>query len=348
MAQTAAAPRSPLSSVSSPISFSIIIETENLASADLDGLFHSLDALEKQTLSPRQANEVLMVETGDVPEDILSAIRERYSWVNIRRIEAGLEYYQAKMRGIGLTTGEVVVLCDSDCVYNGEWLEAVLLPFAKPGVKMLAGETSLKITGPYSLAMAIAYIFPRFSRRDELQSVGHYFCNNVAFKRDLIAQFPIPGELPMYRGNCVIHAHRLTASRNVIWQQPKAQATHAPPNGLRHFVSRFFMLGYDALSISRCVANPSMPLVSDHPAPVSPLSDLRKVAGLMSYQIKTFIKRIGSVLLEDIRYVLYLPVALPIALAALTLYTVGLGLSYVRPRYWLDNRDTLEALLEHS
>ncbi len=38
-----------LESDQSPISFSIIIETENLASADLPGLFRSLDALEAQT-----------------------------------------------------------------------------------------------------------------------------------------------------------------------------------------------------------------------------------------------------------------------------------------------------------
>ena len=52
-------------SIKSPVSFSIIIETENLASADLPGLFRSLNALRSQTLSPLLANEVLMVETGD-------------------------------------------------------------------------------------------------------------------------------------------------------------------------------------------------------------------------------------------------------------------------------------------
>jgi glycosyltransferase involved in cell wall biosynthesis len=341
--------------LSSPVSFSIIIETENLASADLPGLYRSLNALKGQTLSPQQANEVLMVETGDVPAEILETIRQRYPWVKSQRIDAGLEYYQAKMRGIELTTGDVVVLCDSDCVYDSNWLAAMLTPFAQAEIKMVAGETSLDIKGAYGLAMALTYIFPRYSQHagtasseNRLQPTGSYFCNNVAFKRDLIAQFPIPGDLPLYRGNCVIHAHRLAAQQQSIWQQPEARALHAPPNGLAHFVSRFLMLGYDALCISRFAADPTAQISPDQPAPLRPLRDFAVAGMLLANKIKTFIQRMGLVLREDLRYALYLPLAVPISLAALTLYSIGLALAYVSPGYWLNHRDTLEALLEHS
>jgi glycosyltransferase involved in cell wall biosynthesis len=332
----------------SPISFSIIIETENLASADLPGLFRSLDALESQTLSPLQANEVLMVETGDVPADLLDTIRAQYPWVSIARIDAGLEYYQAKMRGIELTTGEAVVLCDSDCVYNSEWLGAMLAPFAADEVQMVAGETSLEITGPYGLAMALSYIFPRYSRREQLQPTGGYFCNNVVFKRSLITQFPIPGELPLYRGNCVIHAHQLATNQHQIWQQPQARALHAPPNGFSHFVSRFLMLGYDALCVSRLAANPMAKVDPEQATPMRPLRDLAVAGMLMANQLKTWVQRLGLVLREDLRYALYLPLAVPISAAALALYGLGVVLAYLRPAYWLHNRDRLEAMLEHS
>jgi glycosyltransferase involved in cell wall biosynthesis len=338
-----------LSDLSSPVSFSIIIETENLASADLPGLYRSLDALKSQTLSPQQANEVLMVETGDVPAEILASIRQRYPWVKAQRIDAGLEYYQAKMRGIELTTGDVVVLCDSDCVYDANWLAAMLTPFGQSEIQMVAGETSLDIKGAYGLAMALTYIFPRYTRSENhLKPTGSYFCNNVAFKRNLIAQFPIPGALPLYRGNCVIHAHRLAAHQQSIWQQPEARALHAPPNGLAHFVSRFLMLGYDALCISRFAANPTADISPDQPAPLRPFRDFAVAGILLANKLKTFIQRIGLVLQEDLRYALYLPLALPISLAALTLYSIGLALAYLSPGYWLNHRDTLEALLEHS
>lgn len=341
------------SPVNSPVSFSIIIETENLASADLPGLFRSLDALQAQTLSPLLANEVLMVETGDVPPELLTKIRAQYPWVTTRRIDAGLEYYQAKMCGIALTTGEAVVLCDSDCVYNDQWLASMLLPFASDEVNMVAGETSLAITGAYGLAMALTYIFPRYTQRSDLKPTGGYFCNNVVFRRSLITQFPIPGEMPLYRGNCVIHAHQLIANHQAIWQQPQARALHAPPNGFSHFVSRFLMLGYDALCVSRfaahpIAADPKAPVDPSRPAPLRPFRDFAVAGMLLVRQLKTFGVRLGLVLREDIRYALYLPLALPISVAALTLYTVGLGLAYLRPAYWLNHRDSLEAWLEHS
>ncbi len=349
-----AAPTAPADSLQSPVSFSIIIETENLASADLPGLFRSLDALQAQTLSPLLANEVLMVETGDVPPAVLETIRTEYPWVSTRRIDAGLEYYQAKMRGIELTTGEAVVLCDSDCVYNNQWLESLLLPFGREDVQLVAGETSMKINGPYGLAMALTYIFPRYTRAGaDLQQTGGYFCNNVVFRRSLITQFPIPGEMPLYRGNCVIHAHQLAANRHTIWQHPQARALHAPPNGFSHFVSRFLMLGYDALCVSRfaadpIAADPNARVDPDRPAPLRPLRDFAVAGIILINQLKTFVQRLGLVLREDIRYALYLPLALPISFAALALYTVGLGLAYLRPAYWLNHRASLEAMLEHS
>lgn len=342
-------------STKSPLSFSIIIETENLASADLPGLFRSLDALKSQTLSPLQAKEVLLVETGDVPPELLDQIRQHYAWITPRCIDPSLEYYQAKMRGVELTTGEVVVLFDSDCVYNPGWLAAMLTPFACEDVQMVAGETSMDITGPYEMAMAIAYIFPRYSpepnkpaKASELKPTGGYFCNNVVFKRSLLTQLPIPGKLPAYRGNCVIHAHQLAANRHTIWQQPQARALHAPPNGLAHFTARFLMLGYDALCISRFAADPMAKIDPDRPGPFRPLRDLAVAGVIWMGQLRTYAQRLVLILREDMRYGLYLPLALPISAAALALYTVGLVVAYVNPAYWLNNKDSLEALLEHS
>ena len=343
------------------VSFSIIIETENLASADLPGLFRGLDALQAQTLSPLQAEEVILVETGDVPPELLKRICEEYPWVSTRRINPDLEYYQAKMRGVELTTGEVIVLFDSDCLYNPEWLESLVAPFAREDVQMVAGETSLKVTGPYGLAMALTYIFPRYTRRDyqtvdptrDIQPTGGYFCNNVAFKRSLLTHFPIPGNLPLYRGNCVIHAHQLAANEHTIWQQPKSRAFHAPPNGLSHFVSRFLMLGYDALCVSRFANNPiakdpNAKVSSEEPAPLRPLRDLAVAGMLLANKIKTVAVRTLLVLKEDLRYAIHLPLALPIVVASLALYTAGLALAYVRPAFWLNHRESLEALLEQS
>ncbi|HIK34962.1 MULTISPECIES: hypothetical protein [unclassified Thermosynechococcus] len=39
------------------------------------------------------------------------------------------------------------------------------------------------------------------------------------FRRQFLLDHPIPTELPLYRGNCVIHAHTLLHQGKRIWRQ---------------------------------------------------------------------------------------------------------------------------------
>ena len=45
--------------------FSFIVETENLANADIKGLAKSLASLANQEVSPNQAKEVFLLDSGD-------------------------------------------------------------------------------------------------------------------------------------------------------------------------------------------------------------------------------------------------------------------------------------------
>lgn len=164
-------------------SFSIIIETENLSSAELEGFSQCLTALAAQDLSPENANEVLIVESGDVPADVIERLHADYPWITFRRIESGIGYYEAKMNGATLATGDIIVLCDSDCTYKSSWLRNILTPFSEnPDIQVVAGETTTPASSPYSVAIALTYIFPRFSHQKVLSSSSSYFCNNVAFR----------------------------------------------------------------------------------------------------------------------------------------------------------------------
>jgi hypothetical protein len=62
-------------------SFSLILETENLANASLEGLSSSLQALVNQDVSPTRANEVWLIESGDVPTKLLQQLCDRYPWL---------------------------------------------------------------------------------------------------------------------------------------------------------------------------------------------------------------------------------------------------------------------------
>lgn len=319
-------------------SFSIIIETENLSTAEIDGLFRCLKTLAEQDISPTLANEVLIVESGDVPAELIARIQSNYPWIQFRKIESDIGYYEAKMKGVALTTGEVIVLCDSDCTYEPIWLRNLLSPFANnPEIEVVAGETTTPAYGAYGIAIALTYIFPRFSRTEALAPASSYFCNNVAFRRSFLMQHPIPSELPIYRGNCTLHARNLSAQGYTIWRQPLSRATHAAPNGLVHFFWRFLLLGYDALAVERVNNSPEIKRQT-----VKPLQDLISCLSIDFNKFKELAKRFYTVFAEDIRRILYLPLALPIALAALVLYFTGLVIAYFRPNYFVDSSGKVE------
>lgn len=122
-------------------SFSIILETENLAQADLQGLLRSLACLNAQVPAPSTANEVWLIDSGDTPKGLLQQLCQQYPWLQCWSAPPGTEYYDAKMLGARQATGEVVVFYDSDCTYESHWLYQILCVFQRPGIEVVAGET---------------------------------------------------------------------------------------------------------------------------------------------------------------------------------------------------------------
>lgn len=326
-------------------SFSIIIETENLASADIEGLSACLDTLAVQDLSPENANEVLIVESGDVPIEMMEQLLSKFPWITVRKIELGISYYEAKIKGSTLTTGEIIVLCDSDCKYERNWLRSILTPFAENlEIQIVAGETTTSTTSSYDVAIALTYIFPRFTRSKAPYISSGYFCNNVAFRRNFLLCHPIPLKLSVYRGNCTVHCRALERQNYKIWRQPQARATHAVPNGLSHFFWRFLLLGYDALAVSRIISDSQL----SQETTIKPLQDLIACLSISLGKLKEFLYRFYTIFSEEPRLLIHLPLALPIALASLTLFFSGLVIGYFSPSYLLTKYSKIEASWEHS
>lgn len=306
-------------------SFSLILETENLENADIEDLSRSLRSLVNQDLPPDRANEVWLIESGDTPPELLGQLCDRYPWIKVYPAPPTTGYYQAKMLGAELSTGEVVVYCDSDCLYEPSWLRDLLTPLAEDAtIQVVAGETRTRGRGAYGTAMAMTYIFPQYSGQTRLTPTSHYFLNNVAFRRAFLLQHPIPTELPLYRGNCVIHAQNLLRSGYQIWRQPIARSSHAPPEGLSHFFWRFLLIGHDYYWQKRLL----------------PAND-RAAFQESSFggKVQTFFDRINKMFAENPRHWFYLPVALPIAAAAIGLIFVGNLITRRQPNYLLKAYD---------
>ena len=311
-------------------SFSIILETENLKTAHLDGLVQAIASLAEQTPSPDRANEVLIITSSDTPKELLEQLRETYPWLAVKNVPDDVAYYESKMLGAHWTTGDIVVYYDSDCTYDRHWLSSILSSFDNPEVHVVGGETTTDGVGFYGTAMALCYIFPQYSGQTELIPASQYFFNNVAFRRSFLLNNPIPTGLPLYRGNCVIHAQKLIHAGHTIWRQPNARSLHAPPNGSRHFVGRFLLIGHDLywqeqiLKSFRFKGNRQKFQLSDDPS-----IDNRSTLSIGFDRITKIIRR-------DYRHALFLPFCLPIVFVAVFLIAIGYQITIRKPHYLLN------------
>ena len=303
--------------------FSIILETENLTTSDIKGLQKSIASLAAQ--SPEQANEVLLIDSGNIPKELLNQLQLSYPWLKIKTVPPETEYYESKMLGFEWTTGEIVVYYDSDCIYDRNWLVTLIGSFDNVNIQIVGGETTTDGVGLYETAMALCYIFPQYSGRSDLFAVNQYFLNNVAFRRSVLKAISIPTNLPLYRGNCVIHAQTLLATGYTIWRQPKARSLHAPPNGLNHWFKRFLLIGHDLYWQKRLVGSPLALLgkggtgedcmgdgVSDDPT-----------IGQRRSKLAIGVDRIAKMIQRDRRHAFYLPFCLPIVVVSVLLIVVG-------------------------
>ena len=306
-------------------SFSLILETENLANADLKGLSKSLETLANQDISPTCANEVLLIDSGDTPTHILEHLCEQYPWIKVHHTLLGTGYYKAKMLGAELVTGEIVVYFDSDCIYQPNWLRSILTAFTEgEDIQVVAGETMTLSKGAYGTAMALTYIFPQYSGDKSLTPTAQYFLNNVAFRREFLLSNPIPTDLPLYRGNCVIHARNLQDRGYTIWKQSQARATHAPPNGLSHFFWRFLLIGHDYYWQNRLLAK-----AGDETSDRNPMTSFKG-------KLEIFSDRVQKMWANNPRQFMYLPLAIPIVIAALALIFTGYFITIVKPKLLLE------------
>ena len=309
-------------------SYSLIIETENLSIADSSCLWACLDSVQAAIGRVAPPVEALLINTGDVSPSMLAMLEKKYPWVSLVHSPPGENYYEIKMRGVGLATADLVVFVDSDCRYNEDWLAGLLEPFDNSKVRIVAGETGFVDRGPYGLALAVAHSFDGFSGGTDLYLVNNYYANNVAFRRSVLFNLPIPTGLPLYRHGCSAHCVELRRAGEQIWAQPRSRAMHAAPEGLAHFFWRFLLFGRDRAVRSR------LGLVDDAP----------KASSGGSGVIPVVRRRLERSLKLQPSQRKWIPAASLIVLAAFILIRAGQVLSRFRPQLAIEYFATIENL----
>ncbi len=332
-------------------SFSIIYETENLSSVELENIYRSLASLAKQEISPEQANEFLIIDGGNAPPEVIKELCGKYPWITVS-LEPGIGYHEAKMKGATLATGEIVIFCDSDCVYTPNWLKDILTTFQQNSeINVLAGEASTPIRNPYELALALHYFFSRFSGNEQPYISQHYCLNGVAFHRDFLLKNPLPINLPLYRSNCNIHLYSLCELKKYqVWKHPQARAVHEPPTPAFIFW-RYLLLGHDAV-LRRRIKRLIREMQNSGPSSQSQFSaqsssSLETTNRSLAVKLwegltwrwrlvtGTLGERIAAIWRENPRSLLFLPLAIPIVIWFELLYNIGCIITYWNPDYLL-------------
>jgi glycosyltransferase involved in cell wall biosynthesis len=295
--------------------FSLVVETANLSLADLDGLRETLDSLAAQSFSVQNAEEVILADSGTVPEKVLQTALQAYPWVRLMRMPEGTGYEDLKMTGALAAGGEVVVFADGDCLYDRGWLEALLAPFADGSVFVVGGETAIDSSGAYGLGVSLAASFPSRSASSSLYTSDRYHLNNVAFRRSVLASVPIPSQRPCYRMSG-LHAANLLAAGYAIVRQPAARAVHAAPNGFAHFVWRFFLMGFDAVAVPRLIA-------AEAPSGKRSSERRRRTFKLLRFWASQAIAKLSHEIRHRPSRALTLPLAAPVFAGAVALQVAG-------------------------
>lgn len=282
-------------------SFSIAIESANLEHGGLEALRGCLASLAQQEIPPEEAREVILVDSGGVPAEDAAALREKFPWLTILPVQAEVGYIGMKMGAARRATAEVLVLCDADCRYQAGWLQNMLGPFGgRPEVEIVAGETSTPVRSPSELAIALLFIFPRFTGETRLAVSPIYFANNVAMRRAVLDRLPIPDAKLLHRGQNILHSMGVAALGSTIWRQPLARAWHLPPS-VGEMLHRFSRLGRDSVNVRR--------LAREQPGPYRGEMAPDRMGGS---RLQKLARRARTVLAEDSRYLLYLPLAVPV------------------------------------
>lgn len=308
-------------------SFSIILETENLAINDPEKLINCIQTLESQSLSPTFANEVLVVQSGDIPPSVLTTLKQQFPWVKVINVDEAAGYYEAKMELVSTVTGDIIVFCDSDCAYVSDWLESMLMPFRQDDkANVVTGETSIVAGGPYTFAMSLSWLFPPYSNKKMIYETSGYAANNVAFRRQFLLKHPIPCDLDIIRGNCTIHAQQIRNLGQIIWKQPKARASHPYPK-VSQFFLRFFVIGHNKLMCYRLAENSETKNWL-----YSSLRDIYYAVAVISRQLVIPFYRLPTALIGKPEALIYLPVSVIIVMGTTLGFILGVIISIIRPQ----------------
>lgn len=314
----------------SGLTFSLVVETENLGMAGIDDLRDTLDSLKCQSYPVASAQEVLLLAAGHVSDETLSSLYEQYPWVRVHKEIHPMEYLESKKRGAELATGDIVVFADSDVVYESTWLEQILYGFvAAPGAAIVAGDTRIRGSSVYAIAIQLIWMMSTEVVAKYPHLIRHFDLNNFAIKRSIMLKASIFSGLPLYRAHTVEMKKQLYSKGYSAVRVPGARGYHLPPGTLSDWWYRLLVYGADAVA----KADFYFEYGGTVRVRYSLIRRLFRIPLFFGWKCVVMFTRIYVLVREDWRRIGKLFFAMPIVFASLCVMLVGACISLVDRKY---------------
>lgn len=311
-------------------SFSLVLETVNLELADVDDVRRSLASLAQQDLSPEAANEVVMVESGEVPQEVLATLLKDFPWLKLVKVPSETGYEEAKMAGVKETTGDVIVFFDADCEYQPGWLRHLIEGMAeRPDIGVLGGETMIHTDSAWAIASAVLFSFDWYTDRKEIYEAERFHFNNVAFRRSALERVPPPTNLPVFRLPTTYYAALLRDHGYRIARQPLSRCRHESPNGLAHFFWRYLVFGLDGVYTQKLPWPGRSGARHNRPSRGFLFGRMFSIGANHLGKVS---RRLTHIFAEDPKRLVYLPLILPLVITGAFLMVCGFVSGLLAPQ----------------
>lgn len=236
-------------------SYSLVLEMENARSVDLEEVSVGLTALAREIGAVSSLGfarpQIVISHGGDEADTLLLRSNIASAASQLEQVAdlifaacPGGRYYDLKNNGIPATDGDVVIFTDSDTVVESGWLSAMLGPFQDPATVAVNGYTYLYYDDFMSRTFALIWFFPMAQKDTRFASKRAINANNVAFRRDWIANHPFP-ENNGFKVSCTLLMRALERDGHKL-VSANARVYHHPPRGWRFFRWRALVTGRDA------------------------------------------------------------------------------------------------------
>jgi glycosyltransferase involved in cell wall biosynthesis len=320
-------------------SFSIVVETENLALAGVESLDRCLGALEKQTADIRSANEVwLMVGTRLDPADG-ERILTRYPWARICLANEALSYVGAKRKGAELSTGDMVFFADADVAYAEDWISGILAvrdTFSEPC--LVCSDTRVSIQSGYGFGLQISWMLPVLDQGGEIAEVRNFRLNNFAIDRHLMADATYDEGLPLFRGQFSYWRRRLRNNGVHFFRRPKVTAFHGIPEDFYEWFLRMMIFGADYVATANYRQLPDASVVERVNMARRAWFALKWIGWRWLMSVVQCVRLVR----EQPKLARHLPLGIPVAIASLLLVTAGSLVAIFDTRFAYDRIVALE------